>query len=514
MSLKIQQSVFLQITSVFLSGLLVSLAFSPISLGPVVVIFLAVLFHRWQHCNPRQAWWYGWCFGTAIFLGGVYWVYFSMHDYGYIPTAISALMTLLFAMFLGLFPALTGWLSLRYFKVNSAIRLWLVFPLFWVLMEWVRSWFFTGFPWLNMGVSQVEWPLMGFAPIIGEYGMSWLVALSAAGLVYVFDAEMKKRFMTIVAVSAFWFGGYMLNDIRWTEPEGKPFSVALVQGNVDQVKKWDPVFREEIINSYLQQTQPYWGTDVIIWPETAISVFYHQVPEIIDGLERQAQKSGTDMLVGIPYRSESTGEYYNGILGLGTERGFYRKRHLVPFGEFIPFQKWISEALNFMGLPMSGFSRGAASQAPLKAGGYLAGLTICYEIIFNSEVIQSLPEANYLVNVSNNTWFGDSSMPYQQLQISQLRARETERYVLSATNNGVSAVVDDMGHIVKTSPQFQKHVLLAKVQARSGATPFVRWGNYPVLILFVFMFILLWQLQRKDASNVEAASDRDKNISD
>jgi len=491
MFVTIQQSTLLRVTTILMSGLLLPLAFAPIGWGPSAVIFLAVLFHQWLQCNAKQAWWFGWCFGTALFLGGVYWVYFSMHDYGNVPSVLAALLTLLFAMFLGLFVALGGWLSRRYFSLQRTAYLWLVLPAFWVLMEWIRSWLFTGFAWLNIGASQVEWPLMGYAPIFGEFGMSWLLALTAAGLVYVSDAENKKRFITVLAVGVFWVGGFFLNEVRWTEKTGTPFSVALVQGNVDQIEKWDPAFREEIINGYLEQTRPHWGTDVIIWPETAISVFYHHVPEIIEGLERQAKKSASDMLVGIPYRDQSTNEYFNSILSLGAERGFYHKRHLVPFGEFIPFQKWISNVLDFMGLPMSGFGRGLATQPPLKAGGYLAGMTVCYEIIFNNEVIQSLPAANYLVNVSNNTWFGNSSMPYQQLQMAQLRARETERYVLSATNNGVSAVVDESGHIVGTSPQFQKHVLKADVQPRTGATPYVRWGNYPILFLLFVIIITL-----------------------
>jgi len=497
MVLQIRQATWLRMGTVFFSGLLLPLAFAPISWGPVSIVLIAILFHQWLQGNARQAWWTGWCFGTAMFLGGVYWVYISIHDFGNIPAVLAALMTLLFAMFLGLFPALSGWLSLRYFKVSPVLRLWLVFPAIWVLMEWVRSWLFTGFPWLNLGVSQVEWPLMGYAPLSGEYGMSWLVALTAAGLVYVIDANMKKRAITLILTGSVWLGGYALESVEWTKAEGKPFSVALVQGDIDQLKKWDPEFREEIIASYLEQTRPVWGVDLVIWPETAISAFYHHVPDIVDGIDRLARQNGSDMLVGIPYRDKSSGEYFNSILSLGTERGFYHKRHLVPFGEFIPFQKWISDVLDFMGLPMSGFGRGLASQPPLKAGGYLAGLTVCYEIIFNSEVIQSLPDAHYLVNVSNNTWFGDSSMPYQQLQMSQLRARETGRYVLSATNNGVSAVVDSMGHIVATSPQFQKHVLTANVQAKTGATPYVRWGNYPVLILLLIVLALSGLLQRR-----------------
>ncbi len=482
---------------VFVAGLLLPLSFAPLEWGPLAVPLLAFLFYKWQGATSGEAWWTGWLFGTGMFLGGTYWVYISMHDYGGIPVVVAALLTFLFALFLGLFPAMAGWLSRRYLHIGNTLDLWLVFPAVWVLMEWTRSWFLTGFPWLNLGASQVGWPLQGYAPLTGEYGMSWLLALTAAGLVALLKAGLRKRIVICVALALVWVAGVSLDQVEWTQKIGKPFKVALVQANVSQEKKWDPDFRQEIISDYRELTRPHWNVDVVIWPETAISAFYHYVPESIDDLEKVAIDKGFDMLVGIPYLDPADKSYYNSVLSLGTERAFYHKRHLVPFGEFIPFQKYISDVLDFMGLPMSGFSRGEARQPPLKAGGYLAGLTICYEIIFNSEVIQSLPAAQYLVNISNNTWFGDSSMPYQQLQMSRLRARETERYVLSATNDGVSAVIDSAGAITARSPRFRQAVLTATVQARAGATPFVRWGNYPVLFALGCIFIAVRLYRRK-----------------
>jgi len=333
--------------------------------------------------------------------------------------------------------------------------------------------------------------LAGFAPVAGEYGISFLLLLTAAATVYMISAAGRARVIILLLLLAVWTAGQMLRQYEWTTETGVPFKVAMVQGNVDQATKWDPDYRTQIISAYLELSRPHWDVDVMIWPETAISAFYHHVPEVIDALEQQAQDTDTDMLVGIPYRDLATGDYYNSVLALADQRAFYHKRHLVPFGEFIPLQDMLSDLLDFMGLPMSGFSRGLPTQVPLEAGGFLAGLTVCYEIIFNGELIQSLPAANYLVNVSNNTWFGDSSMPYQQLQMSQLRALETERYVLSATNNGVSAVVDNKGRIISQSPQFQAHVQTAEVQARSGATPYVLYGNYPVIMLLAFVVLVI-----------------------
>jgi len=476
----------LAMLAAFFAGLLLPLAFAPFEWALLAIPLLGILFYLCQQSTPRQAWWRGWAFGTGMFLSGTYWVYISMHDFGAVPAIFSVLLTVLFALFLGLFSAMAAWLSVRFFPGVDRLRLLLVFPTIWVLLEWVRSWFFTGFPWLNLGVSQSGSPLAGYASIIGEFGISWLLAFTSAGLVFLLQSGMKSRITLILLITSFWWGGYHLKQYEWTQPVGEPFSVAMVQGNVDQNIKWDPDHRVKIITSYLELSRSHWDADLMIWPETAISAFYHHVPEVVDTLEQLAREQKTDMLVGIPYRNLDTRDYYNSVLSLGGERQFYHKRHLVPFGEFIPFQDLISDVLDFMGLPMSSFSQGLALQPPLKAGGYLAGLTVCYEIIFNSEVIQSLPKANYLVNVSNNTWFGDSSMPFQQLQMAQLRALETQRYVLSATNNGVSAVVDHEGKIIARSPQFQTHVLRANVQARQGATPFVGYGNIPIIS---FLFI-------------------------
>ena len=288
--------------------------------------------------------------------------------------------------------------------------------------------------------------------------------------------------------------------MEWTRPAGKPIRVALVQGDIDQESKWDPQSFDSIVSHYLKLTRPYWGVDVVIWPETAIPAFYDDARDVVDALQQLAHDQGSDMLVGIPYRNKETGQYYNSVLSLGEEQRFYHKRHLVPFGEFIPFQSSLEGLLDFMGLPMSGFSRGEAGQKPLLAGHYRAGITICYEIVFNDEVRDSLPAANYLVNVSNNTWFGDSSMPFQQLQIISMRARESGRYVASVTNNGVTALVDDRGRIVRQSPQFAANVLVGELVPRQGSTPFVRWGNGPVLTLLFACVLLGGLMQRRAAA--------------
>lgn len=491
-------------------GLLTALAYAPYAVWPLSILGMAWLFWQWQSASPARAFWLGFAYGTGLFTGGVYWVYFSMHTYGHIPWPLASLMTLVFAMFLALFPGMCGWMANRFFADLRGPRLWLVYPVVWTLVEWVRSWLFTGFPWLNAGASQVQSPLAAYAPVLGEYGLSLLVAVSAALLVNMIRVRGMPRAASIGALTAIWIVAVALQPVEWTQPAGKPIRVALVQGDTDLDSKWDPQSFDRIVAHYLSLTRPYWGVDVVIWPETAIPAFYDQVREVVDALQQLAHDQGSDMLVGIPYQDKESGQYYNSMLSLGEEQRFYHKRHLVPFGEFIPFQSSLKNLLDFMGLPMSGFSRGAAGQKPLLAGHYRAGITICYEIIFNDEVRDSLPAANYLVNVSNNTWFGDSSMPFQQLQMISLRARETGRYVASVTNNGVTALVDHRGRIVQQSAQFQANVLVGELEPRQGATPFVQWGNRPLLI-FLFACVLIGVLlqrraaTRRDSGYVSAA---------
>ena len=483
-----------------LAGLLTAVAFAPYSVWPLSILGLAWLFRQWQAATPARAFWLGFAFGTGLFLGGVYWVYFSMHVYGHIPWPLAGLLTLVFAMFLGLFPGLCGWLANRLFPDLKQAFPWLIYPVAWTLVEWMRSWLFTGFPWLNAGASQVGSPLSAYLPVVGEYGVSLLVALSAALMISMVRSRGLSRAGGIVALVAIWLGALALQPMEWTRPAGKPIRVALVQGDIDQESKWDPQSFDSIVSHYLKLTRPYWGVDVVIWPETAIPAFYDDVRDVVDALQQLAHDQGSDMLVGIPYRNKETGQYYNSVLSLGEEQRFYHKRHLVPFGEFIPFQSSLEGLLDFMGLPMSGFSRGEAGQKPLLAGHYRAGITICYEIVFNDEVRDSLPAANYLVNVSNNTWFGDSSMPFQQLQIISMRARESGRYVASVTNNGVTALVDDRGRIVRQSPQFAANVLVGELVPRQGSTPFVRWGNGPVLTLLFACVLLGGLMQRRAAA--------------
>lgn len=473
------------------SGALLALAFAPFSQGWLAPLCMAALFAAWDDATPGRAAWRGWLFGVGLFGAGVYWVYFSMHVYGGLPPLLAGAFTAGFALLLALFTAVAGYLAVRLPLQTHSWRLLLVFPAVWVLVEWLRSWLFTGFPWLYLGYTQADWPLAGWAPLFGVYGLSWMVALTGAGLLAVLGGRGAVRWSALAAVVLLWGGGVALRDVGWTHPAGESLRVALLQANVAQLRKWDARYRQEILARYAALTRRHWGADLVVWPETSVPVFYDQVRDgYLRALEAEARRHGTELLVGLPVRPDGADAYYNSMVTVGGERAFYHKRHLVPFGEYIPLRDTLGSLLDILQVPMAAFSAGDPDQAPLPAAGYEVGVSICYEVAFPAEVRSVLPRAAWLVNVSNNTWFGDSSAPHQVLQMAQLRARETGRYVLSATNDGVTAIVDHRGRVLARAPQFREFVLTGMVEPRAGATPYVRWGDWPVLGTMAAVWII------------------------
>ncbi len=474
-----------------LAGASLVLAFAPFSQGWIAPFALALLFALWLDASPARAAWHGWLFGVGLFGGGVYWVYFSMHIYGQLPPILAGLFTAIMALLLALATALAGWMAVRLSASQRTARLLLVFPAIWVLLEWLRSWFLTGFPWLYVGYTQVGFPLGRLAPILGIYGVSWTLGLSAGLLVWLLIAPRKSKLVAFAALVNLWVLAWGLGFVQWTTPVGGPLKVSLLQPNVAQMRKWDPGYRRQILLQYVQMTRANWDSDLVIWPETAIPVFYDQVETgYLDRIAAEARRHHTAILMGLPVREEND-VYYNSVLSLGSG-AFYHKRHLVPFGEYIPLRSILGSLLDILQVPMSNFSSGADIQAPLPAAGYRAGISICYEIAFPSEVRSFLPQAAWLVNVSNNTWFGDSSAPHQVLQMAQMRAMESGRYVLSATNDGVTAIVDERGRVLAQSPQFQAAVLKGSLQPRRGATPYVRFGDWPVLLVSLLAWFAGW----------------------
>ena len=476
------------------AGMIAPLAFAPFFFYPVAFVSLILLFLSWDGADARLAAIRGWLFGFGLFGVGVSWIFVAIHVFGQASVLLAGLLTALFVGFLALYTAGLGYVIKRLCRSDrfSNYDFILLLPIVWLVFEWFKAWFLTGFPWLEFGVSQIEGPLSGYIPVIGALGVSVLVAVCAGLIIVSFRA---KSLLAIAAIVAIVTGGIGLKTVDWTENYREPVKVSIVQGNVPQDIKWDKAQLIKTLQLYQQQTEQHWDSDLIVWPENAVTAFYHQVNEFfLDPLAVSARANNTTILAGLPVYDNEKAQYYNGMVSLGDQLGFYHKRHLVPFGDYVPFE-WLRGLIAFFDLPMSSFAIGAADQALLQAAGHQVGISICYEDVFSNEVLDTLPDATILVNATNNAWYGDSFAPHQHLQISQNRALETGRPIVRATTNGISAFIDHHGQLISTTPQFEQVVLTDFVQAQTGETPYVRWQRWPILGLVLFM-ALLWGYYR------------------
>ncbi len=467
------------------------LAFAPVGWGIITLFALTALFGTWTFVTARHALVSGYLFGLGMFGVGVSWVFVSMNDFGGVPVPLAALLTLLFVAFLALFPALAGWAYVRFARhENSILPLLLGLPAIWMLSEWCRGWIFTGFPWLEIGYSQVDTPLAGYAGVLGTYSVTWM-----AGLLTCFAVAALLRRVSWLQFLIAWIVvlgiGYGLKNIDWATPIGKPIDVALLQGNVSQDMKWRPEQRQPTVDLYVDMTRENLGADLIIWPETALPAFQHQAQEMLAALGDEARKSKTDLLIGMPVMDLETRRYYNSMVAIGAHDQAYSKQHLVPFGEYIPLDSVIGRLMEIINVPLPDFSIQESSPV-LTLAGRPMGVSICYEDAFGGEVIRALPEATVLINASNDAWFGDSLAPHQHLEMARMRAIETQRPMLRVTNTGITAIVDNHGVVVSSAPQFKVAALRGKIQPMQGQTPYSRLGNLPVVLLaFVFVAIIL-----------------------
>ncbi len=482
-----------------LAGLALPFSFAPFGLFPLAIISLAVLFWLWQTMSARPAFLAGYLFGIGYFGLGASWVAVSMYRFGGMGVSLSLLSTVLFVLVLAAFPAITGGLYRGYFSMFSpGLRLLLVLPALWGLLEWTRGWVLSGFPWLALGYSQTDSPLAGVAPVLGVYGIGWLITLSAGLLVLAW--QMPRRcWRPLLPLLGIWLLAAGLSWVEWSAPAGKALRASLVQGNVPQNLKWLPEQRQPTIDLYTRLSRQHWAdSDIVIWPETALPVYYHQAKRFLQGLAAEAAVHGSNLILGLPVRPESApGTYYNSVVAVGDPSQIYSKHHLVPFGEYIPLKWLLGSLLDILQVPMADFSRGAATQPPLNVAGQKIAVSICYEDAFGEEVIRALPQATLLVNVSNDAWFGDSLAPHQHLQMARMRSMETARPMFRATNNGISAMIDHRGRVSARSPQFEVFVLSGSLQPRSGATPYVLAGNYPLLVLLLSSLLTAVFLRRR-----------------
>jgi apolipoprotein N-acyltransferase len=461
-------------------------AFAPFGLYPLALLGFAALIHFWIEApRPADAFRTGFCFGLGLFGCGVSWVYVSLHRFGAMPAPLAALATLGFCAILALYPALAGWLQAR-IRLPGAIRAVFVIPALWILLEWLRGWLLTGFPWLSAGYAGVDTPLAGLAPLGGVYAVS-LATLVCAGLLWC-AARGRARWIAAAALAAVLVAGAALRQIEWTTPSGAPFRAALLQGDIPQELKFDPQRYSHTLETYARLAGQS-RASLIVLPETAVPRFLDSVdPAYVGRLRALARRNGGDLLLGVPFRA-APGAYYNSVLSLGASPSqIYHKVHLVPFGEFVPPGfGWIVRILS---IPLADFSRGAPDQPPLAVAGQRVAVDICYEDAYGAAIARALPAATLLVNVSNVAWFGDSLAPAQHLEIARLRALETGRMMLTATNTGITAAIGRDGRVLARLPEFAVGRLEVEVQGYEGATPYSRAPDWPALAAALAMLAL------------------------
>jgi apolipoprotein N-acyltransferase len=467
----------------FPAGLVLAAAFAPMGVAPLAVLCPAILFLLWEGTTPRAAAWRGFLFTGGTFLAGTYWLYNSIHLVGQAPLWIALFLMLGLVAIMGSYTALLGYAVARWGVASGPLRWLVLLPAGWVVVEWFRGWFLSGFPWLALGYSQLETPLHGYAPVSGVYGTSLAAALMAGAVVTLLLGRRAARLTALGLVLVIVIAGALLARVEWTAPRGTGVSVALVQGAVPQSMKWEAGQRERTLELYAGLTAPHLGTDIIVWPEAALPALERDIRPFLDSLRAAARGRGSDVILGQLRRDPETGAYFNALLALGESEQWYDKRRLVPFGEFFPVPAQVREWLRLMNLPYSDFEAGADDQPPLAAAGETLAPTICYEDAYASEQLALVRDSTLLVNVTNDAWFGDSTAPHQHLDISRMRALETGRPMLRATNDGVTALIAHDGTLMATLPQFQAGVLTGTVQPRTGHTPYVRFGNWPVLVI-------------------------------
>jgi apolipoprotein N-acyltransferase len=534
-----------RLAAAFAAGAALNLAFAPLAWWPLGVLAPAALFALIRGVPPRTAALLGAAFGVGLFTFGTYWLFISLHVFGLVPLWLTLVLQTLLVAALSAYPAALGYVANRCYPEPGVARDWLALPALWVLLEWFRGWGVTGFPWLSLGYAFIDNPLAGWAPLLGVYGVTSAAVLAAAGVNGALARKVgagnagvghagvgnagagnagagnagagnvgagnagvgnagagnagagntaarhaaarheaaPRRVLGLAVVAAALFGAPALAaHWPWTRPVGGAIPVAAVQGAVPQDRKWQYDNQDATMARYLNLTKRAWGARLIVWPESALPVLAGDIPDYLDDLRSAGRAHGADFAIGLVNYAPATKQYFNGLLVLSDAGGWYYKRHLVPFGEYFPVPSFIRSWMRLLSLPYDDISAGSEHQPVLHAAGQALGLTICYEDAFGSSQLDILREATLLINVTNNAWFGDSTAPHQHLQISRMRALEAGRFLIRATNDGVTAIMGPHGEIVGRLPQFQEAVLRAAVQPMTGLTPYARFGNYPVVL--------------------------------
>jgi apolipoprotein N-acyltransferase len=472
-----------------LAGALLTLAFAPYGQWWLAVVAPAVLAGLWGRApTAREGACIGFFFGTGLFAAGTWWLYISIHVFGEAPLWVALPVMAALVLIMAGYLALLGYVACRWLQPATVAGRLLWLPAAWVLVEWWRGWFLSGFPWLALGYSQTDSPLAGLAPVGGVHLIGFALFAGAGALLVLWQARGPIRAVALVVLVLPWTLGLMLQRVEWTHASGPERTVAIVQGAIPQDMKWlnTPDSKQNILDTYARLHREALGAQLILWPESTLPDWANSYSSYISAVWSASRRAGSDMMLGIvredandPAREP---RYYNSLLALGDgEPATYDKRHLVPFGEYFPVPAMVRSWLRLMSLPDGDFDRGSKRQAIFQLAGVKLAPNICYEDAYPGLLRPEIRAAEALVTVTNDTWFGRSSARYQHLQIARMRALESRRYLLRAANDGVSAVIGPDGSVVAEAPEFKPAVLKAKFTPRTGDTPYLVVGNWLAL---------------------------------
>ncbi|ACE83616.1 apolipoprotein N-acyltransferase [Cellvibrio japonicus] len=471
-----------------LSGSLITLGFAPFGLWPIAVIALTLFALLLKDQPLNQVIWRSFVFGIGLYAAGIHWIYVSIHYFGGASPLLSALLVLLFAAFMAAIFTLPFYLFGRWFNHHS-LALIIALPACWLLGEWMRTWLLTGFPWLFIGYAHLDTWLSGWAPVAGVMGLS-VISVFTSGLIAQWLWQYQKSRALIIASGAciaFWIAGAALKTITWAEPDEQFISVGMVQPNVDQSTKlnWDYAAVNASLNQLRDMSENLWTNNWVIWPEAAIptALTYQTALPFLEEMNTRAAQSNAALFTGVIFADRERNHYYNSIAGLGEGLGFYHKRRLVPFGEYVPLEDYVRGLIEFFDLPTSFINIGPREQHGLIAHGIRITPAICYEIVYPDLIAEGARETQVLLSVNNLGWFLDSIQSKQFMQMAQMRALETGRYLIYSTNNGPSAIIDNKGKILSHSDSFTEQTFTGQIHPVKDWTPFMAIGSGPLALL-------------------------------
>ena len=490
------------VLSALLAGSALVLAFAPAGLWPVAPATLLLLYVLLQGRTSAHAALIGWAFGLGYYGFGVNWVYHSLHIFGGAAASFATILSALFVLIMCLFPALVAWAfsRLQHSGVDSGSRLsdTFVFAALWTLSELIRGTLMGGFPWILIGYSQTTGPLGSLAPVIGVYGIGFVLMISTLSLLFIFrPVSTTSRLAALGIVAGVTLCSVWASAASFTTPKSQALGVRMTQASIAQTVKFDPDRLKRSLDEYIRLSVENLPDNIqlIVWPETAIPTRFNRVESYIEPTISALDARDVDVLAGGFDRVGQAS--YNAVRQLGGAQQVYRKRHLVPFGEYVPLRGFIELFSDFIQIPGSDIARGAGPHVPLDVAGESIGVSICYEDAFGEEMRALLPASTLLVNVSNDAWFGEAVAPHQHEQKARMRAREMGRPLVRVTNTGISSAITHTGEIIGRISQGVSGYLDVMVTPRTGTTPYARTGNLPVQVIAILLVMAAYIRHRR-----------------